>query len=109
MATTDTLPVPAEAARTYFRVRPTKDVINPATFAVHARRLYDSLATDTHRFRRTPPSTLLEVLVVVDAEGTLSYVLGVTDAARDETLERTLRSSSPNATRSTASPEPHTG
>ncbi|WP_435102391.1 hypothetical protein [Halarchaeum sp. P4] len=90
MAATDDLPVLADDARTYVRIRPSRDGITPGAFATQVRRLHDLLTPPSKRVRHTPPQ-LLEVLIVVDAAGECSYVLGATGDVDTTILERTLR------------------
>ncbi|QLC35084.1 ATP-binding protein (plasmid) [Halarchaeum sp. CBA1220] len=88
MASTPDLPVPVEASRVYYEVRPSADVVTPEAATGQANALYDLLAVETGW--RTPRPAL-EVVVAVDAEGDLTYAFGVTESALDRGLERALR------------------
>ncbi|MFC7166886.1 ATP-binding protein [Halospeciosus flavus] len=90
----DNLPVPAESARTYIRIRPTDATLAAATLTAQHRRLHH-LLQPPRGWRATPPT--LELLLVSSEANTVDYYAGITDPEKHDGLERVLRSLFPDA------------
>ncbi|QCJ45873.1 ATP-binding protein [Haloprofundus sp. MHR1] len=102
MADDTDLPVPLEQARTYIRVRPADESLNPETVATHVRRLHQ-LPQQRHSagiklFDRPSPPTIECLLISEGAgEASLTYLFGVNEPEATDTLERVLRGLFPDS------------
>ena len=104
---TDSLPVPAETARSYLRIRPTTDHLDHETVTAHVRRLHRLTSTTDGgllaRLRGAEPPTIEMLLVSSDGDDTgIDYYLGVDDTASDDAFVRTLRGLFPDSYEFTA-------
>jgi DNA helicase HerA-like ATPase len=98
----ENLPVVAQQKRTYLRIRPTDDSLQPATILSHFRRLHRLLPREAPslfgRLRGTDtPPTIECLLIASGTEKPLSYLFGVDDADAFDGLERTLRGMFPDS------------
>jgi len=102
-ASSDNEPAAGEATRSYLRIKPTDDALDPTTVQGQFRRLHQIAKADSatgllDRFRSSTPPTV-EFLLVAESNphATLTYYVGIDDTDTLTELERVLRGVFPDA------------
>ncbi|WP_136717371.1 hypothetical protein [Halorientalis salina] len=96
---TDELPKVKKTTRPYIRIRPSTDSTNPTRLPLQLQRLHRVLSDDeSHRWVpfTHPNHATVEVLLIADGRGKITYQFGISDPTLIDALEGLLRTCFPH-------------